>query len=154
MNTQRGNNNPYNQDNEITWLDWDLLERNQDVFRFFRNMIAFRKAHPSLSRSRYWRDDVRWYGATGRPDLSRDSRCLAFFLAGASLNDADIYVMINCASTPHTFAIQQGRSGEWSRVIDTGLPSPDDLCDPGGELKLHDSEYFLTPRSIVVLLRK
>jgi glycogen operon protein len=154
MNTQRGNNNPYNQDNEITWLDWDLLKRNQDVFRFFKEMIAFRKAHPSLSRSRYWRDDVRWYGATGRPDLSRDSRCLAFFLAGAALNDADIYVMINGDLRPITFAVQQGRPGEWRRVIDTGLPSPDDFRDPGAEVDLHSSEYALNPRSIVVLLRE
>ncbi len=154
MNTQRGNNNPYNQDNEITWLDWDLLKRNQDVFRFFKEMIAFRKAHPSLSRSRYWRDDVRWYGTTGKPDLSHDSRCLAFFLAGAALNDADLYVMINGASMPLTFAIQQGRSGEWRRVIDTGLPSPDDFREPGGEVNLDSSEYVLNPRSIVVLMRK
>lgn len=154
MNSQRGNNNPYNQDNEITWLDWDLLEWNQNVFRFFQKMIAFRKAHPSLSRSRFWRDDVRWYGATGKPDLSNDSRCLAFFLAGAVLNDADIYVMINGASTPLTFVVQQGRPAEWNRVIDTGLPSPEDFCDPGGEVNLRSSEYVLNPRSIVVLLRK
>jgi pullulanase/glycogen debranching enzyme len=44
-NTQRGNNNPWNQDNETTWLDWDLLQKNSDMFRFFKGMIAFRKAH-------------------------------------------------------------------------------------------------------------
>jgi isoamylase len=46
MNTQRGNNNPYNQDNEVTWLNWDLLTRNAEIFRFFKHMIAFRKAPP------------------------------------------------------------------------------------------------------------
>ncbi len=85
-------------------------------------------------------------------DLSRDSRCLAFFLAGAALNDADIYVMINGASKPITFAVQQGRLGERRRVIDTGLPSPDDFRDPDAEVDLHSSEYALNPRSIVVLL--
>ena len=54
-----GNNNPWNQDNETTWLDWALLDNNQDVFRFFKGMIAFRKAHPPLGRSRFWREDVR-----------------------------------------------------------------------------------------------
>ena len=44
MHTQRGNNNPYNQDNETTWLDWDRLNANADVFRFFQQMIAFRQA--------------------------------------------------------------------------------------------------------------
>jgi len=58
MNTQHGNNNPWNQDNETTWLDWDLLKRNSDLFRFFQRMIAFCKAHPSLARSRFWGEDV------------------------------------------------------------------------------------------------
>ena len=62
LQTQGGNNNPYNQDNATSWLDWDRLRRQRGVFRFFRCMIGFRKAHPSLGRSRFWRDDVRWYG--------------------------------------------------------------------------------------------
>ncbi len=154
MNTQRGNNNPYNQDNETTWLDWSLLERNRDIFRFFKMMIAFRKTHPTLSRSRYWRDDIRWYGPSGKSDLSHNSRCLAFFLAGAALGDADIYVMINGDSTPVTFAVQEGQPGEWSRAIDTGLPSPEDFRDSGGEVNQDSSQYVLQPRSIVVLLRR
>ena len=43
----------------ITWLNWDLLMKNRDIFRFFRHMIAFRKSHPSIARSRFWREDVR-----------------------------------------------------------------------------------------------
>jgi isoamylase len=44
LNTQGGNNNPYNQDNKIMWLDWDRLEQHRDVSRFFQRMIAFRKS--------------------------------------------------------------------------------------------------------------
>ncbi len=154
MNTQKGNNNPYNQDNEITWLDWDLFALNQDVFRFFKNMIAFRKAHPSISRSRFWRDDVGWYGAAGQPDLSQDSRSLAFFLRGSSQRDNDIYVMINAGWQSLTFYIKQGEPGEWCRVIDTSLSSPEDFCESGAEVSLHHAEYVLSPRSIVVLTRK
>ena len=73
MHTQGGNNNPYNQDNETTWLDWSLLDRNRDIFRFFRMMIAFRKAHPSIGRSRFWREDVRWYGMGRDVDWSDGS---------------------------------------------------------------------------------
>ena len=69
MQTQHGNNNPYNQDNETTWLDWNELEQHQDIFRFFRKMIEFRKRHPSLSRSRFRRDDVSWYGVHHAPEL-------------------------------------------------------------------------------------
>ena len=46
--TQLGNNNTYNQDNELSWMDWTLVEKNRDLFRFFQQMIAFRKAHPVL----------------------------------------------------------------------------------------------------------
>ena len=95
MNTQGGNNNPWNQDNETTWLDWDRLEKNQDIFRFFKRMIAFRKAHPSLARSRFWRDDVSWYGVDGQVDLSHSSHSLAFCLHRGSQQDRDIYVMVN-----------------------------------------------------------
>ncbi len=154
MNTQRGNNNPYNQDNDLTWLDWDLLDQNSDIFRFFRNMIAFRKNHPSISRSRFWRDDIRWHGTTGDPDLTRDSHCLAFLLEGAALNDAGIYVMINGSSEPVEFVVQDIRPEEWLRVIDTSLTAPEDFCDPGSEARIDGSTCRLNPRSIVVLLRQ
>ena len=81
MQTQGGNSNPYNQDNATTWLDWNQLAANQDVYRFFRSMIRFRKVHPSLARSRFWRDDVRWYGPSPTVDMGSGSRTLAFFLA-------------------------------------------------------------------------
>ncbi len=154
MNTQKGDNNPYNQNNETTWLDWDLLARNQDVFRFFKHMIAFRKAHPSISRSRFWRDDVRWYGATGQPDMSRESHSMAFFLRGAAQEDKDIYVMINADWKSVAFCLQQGQKDEWLRVIDTSLLSPEDFCEPGAEVRLKSCEYILGPRSIVVMIRK
>ena len=48
--TQRGNNNAYCQDNELSWFDWTLPEQHADIFRFFKEMIAFRKRHPSLQR--------------------------------------------------------------------------------------------------------
>ena len=92
LNTQFGNNNPYNQDNEIGWLDWSQFPVNQDIFRFFKKMIAFRKSHPSLCRSRFWREDVSWYGPGSAVDLSSDSHTLAFCLHGASQADDDIYV--------------------------------------------------------------
>ena len=136
MNTQRGNNNPYNQDNEISWLDWDLLERNRDIFRFFARMIAFRKAHPTLGRSLYWRDDVSWYGAIGQPDLGYDSHTLAYWLRGESVGDVDLYVMINAYWEDLTFNIQAVQPGGWWRAVDTGLPSPDDIAEPGKEARI------------------
>jgi len=150
LNTQFGNNNPYNQDNQVSWLNWDQLHANQDIFRFFRLMIAFRKAHPSLFRSRFWREDVAWYGVGSKADLSYDSRSLAFCLHGASQGDDDLYVMINGYWEPLNFELQ-GTAQEWKRIVNTGLPSPDDFFEAG--LPLERATYLVAPRSIVVLLR-
>lgn len=154
MNTQGGNNNPYNQDNETSWLNWDLLEKNGDVFRFFTKMIAFRKAHPSLARSRFWREDIRWYGLGNEVDYGEDSHRVAFCLHGASQNDDDIYVMINAYTQDLHFAIQEGGPGEWQRVVDTSLPSPMDFSEGGREPVLRSLTYGVKARSIVVLIRK
>jgi isoamylase len=151
LNTQFGNNNPYNQDNETAWLDWSQLRANDDIFRFFKSMIAFRKTHPSLSRSRFWREDVDWYGTGSTVDFSDDSRSLAFCLHGASQGDDDIYVMINAYWEELEFHVQEGRPQEWKRIVDTALPSPDDFPDRG--VPLESAKYTVAPRSVVVLLR-
>ena len=151
LNTQFGNNNPYNQDNEIGWLDWGQLQANQDIFRFFKKMIAFRKSHPSLCRSRFWREDISWYGIGPAVDLSPDSRSLAFCLHGATQDDDDIYVMINAYWQELQFQIQEGTPQDWLRIVDTALPSPEDFSEPG--LPLQQLTYRIAPRSIVVLVR-
>jgi isoamylase len=151
LNTQLGNNNPYNQDNEIAWLDWSQLQANRDIFRFFKNMMAFRKNHPSLSRSRFWREDISWYGVGPTVDLSHDSHSLAFCLHGASQGDDDIYAMINAYWEELEFNVQEGTAQEWKRIVDTALPSPDDFLDDG--IPLERTKYLLAPRSIVVLCR-
>jgi glycogen operon protein len=151
MHTQGGNNNPYNQDNETAWIDWSRLHANPDIFRFFKLMIAFRKAHPSLSRSRFWRDDIHWYGVGPVVDMSHHSHSLAFHLRGSSQQDVDLYVMINAYWEDLTFIAQEGQARQWKRVIDTGLESPDDFCDPGKEILLTSQAYVVKSRSIVVL---
>jgi isoamylase len=152
LNTQLGNNNPYNQDNTTGWVDWSRLSENHDIFRFFKNMIDFRKKHPTLMRSRFWREDVDWYGTGPMADLSYDSRSLAFCLHGASQDDDDIYVMINAYWEELQFHIQEGRAQEWTRIVDTALPSPDDFSQNGEPLEA--TSYVVSPRSVVVLLRK
>ena len=136
-----------------SWLNWDLLERNRDMFRFLKCMIAFRKAHPSIARGRYCRRDVQWYGTTAGVDLSSDSRSLAYFLRGLSLKDNDLYVMINAYYEALAFTIQEGRAGEWRRTVDSSLASPDDIAEPGKGYPLSSLQYVVKARSIVVLER-
>jgi len=152
LNTQLGNNNPYNQDNEISWLDWNQLELNADMFRFFKGMIAFRKAHPSICRSRFWREDISWYGTGAAVDMSPDSHSVAFCLHGASQTDDDIYVMANAYWEPLQFEIQEGTPLDWVRIVDTGLLSPQDFV-PGGA-PVPSLIYQVEARSVVVLVRQ
>jgi glycogen operon protein len=122
------------------------------MFRFFKLMIAFRKAHPSLARSRFWREDVRWYGVGHDTDLAYNSRSLAFALCGGSQQDIDIYVMINASWERLTFQIQEGVANAW-RAIDTSLESPFDFLEPGNESPLQLLHYRVPGRAVVMLVR-
>jgi glycogen operon protein len=153
MNTQLGNNNPFNQDNELTWLNWDLLTRNNDIFRFFKQMIAFRKAHPSIARSHFWRQDVHWYGTGQAPDLSTYSHTLAYCLHGNSQDDADLYVMINAFWEDLAFEVQEGKAAEWRRVVDTSRSSPSDFCEDTRAECLSSLTCVVRARSVVVLVK-
>jgi glycogen operon protein len=152
LTTRQGNNNPYNQDNEINYLDWDLLRVNQDVYRFVKGMIAFRKSHPSIARSQFWREDVSWYGDKGpQPDFSPGGQTLAYCLRGASLNDNDIYVMANTSANEVCFEIHAGAASDWLLVADTNLLSPADFIEPAERKQLLSSSYLVAARSVVIL---
>jgi glycogen operon protein len=154
MHTQHGNNNPFNQDNNTTWLNWDLLTTNQSMFRFFKLLIALRKAHPSIARGVFWRQDVSWYGVGRDPDLSYFSHTLAYCLHGASVDDRDLYVMINAYWEPVTFTVQEGQPQEWRRVVDTFLDTPQDILAEAQAPLLTSLTYTVQPRSVVVLVRR
>src|SRR4029077_9553238 len=67
LRTQRGNNNAYCQDNDLSWLDWSFSPAARQMLRFTRELIALRKRHPSLRRPRFFApdgDEIRWYGET------------------------------------------------------------------------------------------
>lgn len=153
LNTQSGNNNPYCQDNEISWLDWERLEENRDIHRFFCHMITFRKKHPTLARSRFWREDVCWHGTGPDIDMTRESRRLAFYLDGASQDDADLYVMINAHWEDAVFEVQQTGLAGWKRVVDTSAASPRDIIDETSAPQISSALMEVKARSIVVLLR-
>lgn len=102
-NTQYGNNNPYCQDNEISWLDWEMLEKNQDVYLFFRFMIHFRRRHASIRGTcrpnRYGLPEVSLHSETPwDSSYSKDTKVIGIMYAGYDdINRADdiIYIAIN-----------------------------------------------------------
>ena len=144
--TQRGNNNAYCQDNEVSWLDWALLAENRELFRFVQTLIAFRRAHPVLRRRDFLRGggtpthprrDVAWHGVElDRPDWGPRARALAMHLAGehAPSPDCDLYLAVNAGDAPLDFALPKPPAGRrWWRVVDTARPSPQDIRAEGEE---------------------
>lgn len=159
--TQMGNNNAYCQDNELSWIDWQLIEQNSDLLRFFRLLIKFRKDHPVLAdgfanSSEKDTANVIWHGLKpGEPDWSYESRSLAFQVS--ELNNGhqqDIYFIANAHWKSFRFMMPKlSRNRKWYRVIDTTLKSPFDISNPGEEeaIERHLS-YRVGPRSVVVFL--
>ncbi|MDR1956489.1 MAG: glycogen debranching protein GlgX, partial [Treponema sp.] len=148
--TQRGNNNAYCQDNEISWYDWSLLAKNSGLFRFVKEMIAFRRRHPGFMRPEFYtgRDgdynaipDISWFDEKGAiPDWDTIGTCLALRMDGskadilADRDDNDCFIMFNASETSVSFTVCKPLEGkQWVRVIDTGLPPPGDICVPGTE---------------------
>jgi len=163
--TQLGNNNAYCQDNEISWIDWRLLDQRRDLFRFAKMLIAFRRAHPVLRRTEFLagrgtpehpRPDVSWHGVRlGQPDWGPAAHALAMHLAGehAPTLDCDVYFAINGSALALEFALPAPPAGaRWVRVVDTARPSPQDIAEPGREAKLRSPDrYRVAPRACIVL---
>ena len=110
--------------------------------------------HPSLCRSRFWRDDGRWHGVGAAPDLGYDSHSLAYCLLGATEGDVDLYVMINAWQEPLAFDVQDGAAGEWRVAIDTSRDAPDDIAGADADGPVAAMRHVVQPHSIVVLVRR
>ena len=151
LQTQFGNNNPYNQDNETSWLNWQRAEEHADFLDFCRLVIAFRKSHSSLCRSVFWHNAIRWYGAEHAPDLSDNSRSIAFCLHGIPEDPYDLYVLVNADSEPKTFGVFERSPEEWRKVIDTSLGRPFDIMSYEAATPFGSNYVQVAARSIVVL---
>ncbi len=162
--TQRGNNNAYCHDNELSWIDWRLVDENAGILRFTKLLIAFRKAHPALRRTEFLsgrgslssvRPDVSWHGVRAfEPDFGSNSHSLAMLLAGehAPQPDDDIYLAMNAWVEDLDFELPTPPPGRvWLRVIDTFASSPGDIAEPGHEERVIGATIRVHAFSSVVL---
>ncbi len=161
--TQKGNNNAYCQDNEITWSDWRAVEERAGLLRFWKLMIDFRKRHPAVHRPRFFDGklnerglpDVAWHGCQllhpGWDDPN--ARALAFTLAGFGA-EADIHVILNMAPEGLDFEIPTVKGRRWHLAVNTAEPSPQDIAEPGKEQPVAGSRIRAEARSVVVLLSR
>ncbi len=170
--TQLGNNNAYCQNNEISWYDWSFQDRHGDILRFSSLLIAFRKNHPAFHRPEFYsgedRDrnsipDITWFDEKGRLiDWEKADRSLAYRLDGskaeidADRDDNDFFLMFNAFAEQREFFVCEPPKGKrWHLAIDTGLPSPGDILEPGQERLLPTQGcYTLKPGSVAVLMAK
>ena len=167
LRTQQGNNNAWCQDNEISWLNWNLARTNADFLRFVREMIALRKRHPGLRRRSFLQGvdpkekrpaDIVWHGPRlAIPDFSASSRTIAFVLDGTQTDrepDRDFYVACNARADAVPFRVPAAPSRRaWRRVVDTALASPLDIIENDDGLKVATTSlYRLEPFSMLILI--
>jgi glycogen operon protein len=160
--TQQGNNNAYCQDNEISWFDWDLVEKHAGIRRFVKLLLAFRLD------SRRDRDDqdatltefigqirLQWHGVKlNEPDWGAHSHSLAA-TAWAPRLGATLHWMVNAYWEPLIFElppVPAGCPGPWYRWVDTSCDSPADISDWRRSSPTTTASYNVQPRSLVILV--
>ena len=153
--TQRGNNNAYCQDNEVSWFDWSYLQRHREIFNFARCMIAFRRAHPVLSKEQFYTDgDLRWFGPDGEPPNWSDAAQKSFACLIREDEECALLLMFNAGESSVPFVIPPPPlASRWHAVADTSRSPPHDFFTSGQEPLLDSSKpYRLAGRSSAILL--
>ena len=122
--TQQGDDNPYNIDSPLTWVDWQRANEWRELTEFVRALVDLRRQHPP--------GEFRFFGSNGEVDESHDSHSIAWC-------SSDLYVMVNAWWLPITFTVQE--PGEWSTALSTAPAS------------VEGDTIAVAARSIVVLKR-
>src|SRR5579875_1224566 len=163
--TQRGNNNAYCQDNEISWLDWE--HRDEQLLEFTARLIRLRREHPGFRRRRWFlgrpihgegMTDIAWFKPDGNPITDRDwndgfARSLAVFLNGEEiaspdprgrrLRDDSFFILFNAHDQPLRFVLPRGPYGRrWMRILDTANPLPR-FYRAGGQVPVEERSLVL-----------
>ncbi|WKB53312.1 glycogen debranching protein GlgX [Eleftheria terrae] len=168
--TQRGNNNGYCQDNDISWLPWPQDERSRRLCDFVQRLVAFRKAQPALRRSSFFsgkadadgHKDITWLTPAGTEMASADwvqpgLGAVAALICGWKTDQHDehgepltgdsVLILLNAQDDPVAFALPEHHGAAWLPRFDTrtpvGLPAFEGIATEG--------QYVVAGRSIAVL---
>ena len=159
--TQRGNNNAYCQDNETSWYDWNLDDERKSLLAFTSRLIALRRDHPALRRSKFFKGreirgtevrDVMWYRHDGREMTDDDwnnpvTASLGLFLGGWGVDDVnaegdalvddDFFLILNGSPNPLAFTLPPASTpGSWHLLVDTNDDHASAAIEPGAETQL------------------
>ncbi len=162
LRTQRGNNNGYCQDNELTWFDWSLVDENADMLRFVRLMIALRKRHPMLRRRRFLSGtprpgmrlpDIEWHGdVLGQPPWNDpDAQHLGFTLNAPEAGHPALHVFFNMSLEQRDMAMPDPGRGHWCLAVDTALEPMREIVPIERQRPVTRPSYPVQARSVVVL---
>ena len=157
-NTQYGNNNGYCQDNEISWLDWNMLEKNRNLFEFFKFMIAFRKKHIVISRKLpdavCGMEPIRAYDIDGNKiNLPGDSKTISVGFAGYDRQkgrDDIVYITLNTYWKDVEIMLPPLKKGSWYLCVNTYGDGAGRYVYHEGEETRIDGQFIMRPRSVAV----
>jgi glycogen operon protein len=159
LRTQQGNNNAYCQDNEISWFDWSLVEKNADMLEFVRRLIRIRQApRPeellNLSLGEQLRKaKIRWHGTKLRhADWTDHSRCLSVTITPA-LREVVFHAIFNGSEYDLDFELPRPPKAEkcWRRLVDTAQPPGQDATLGTDAAEIREGSYRASARSVVLL---
>jgi glycogen operon protein len=162
--TQQGNNNAYCQDNDVSWLNWEMATQNADLLRFFRLMIAFRKRCGMLRRETFTLDGgtgfhVTWHGVKRlSADWGPESRSLAMQWTQTHADGSrdDVHFIAHSYWEDQRFELPEVPAGKkWYRLVDTALASPQDIAEEGKEYGLRtQNSCNVKARSVAIFVAK
>jgi len=166
--TQRGNNNAYCQDNEISWYDWNLDDERRELYAFTKKLIAIRREHPALHRAKFFKGrrirgtdvrDIMWYRHDGKEMTDEDwsnpvTASFGLFLAGRGIDDVDdegnlvidddFFMVLNGSDIDLPFALPRASSeGKWQLLVDTADPEAAGRMEEGAGTRIESRSMKL-----------
>ena len=159
--TQRGNNNAWCQDNELSWFDWSQVETERDMLEFVRGMIALRRRHPSLMRNAFFtgkpvpgRDivDIAWHGIRLNEPAWHDgmTQFLAFTIAGLNTSEEDLHAMLNMADVAIDAPLPAMPDRDWYAMVDTSDSVTTGILPPERQQLSLRLAWCVPPHTVVI----
>ncbi|QOQ68186.1 glycogen debranching protein GlgX [Photobacterium damselae] len=159
--TQQGNNNAYCQNNELSWFDWQLVEKNADLLRFVQLLAQIRRAEPTIEWNMHRSLEevlgnvgIEWHGVMpNQPDWSERSHSVALTVHHPLTQD-ELYVICNAYWDPLNFTLPKRDHSDWYVLVNTGLEPPNDIYRMEKAPKYQDDNIVVNGRSMIVMVAK
>ena len=161
LRSQQGNNNCYCQDNELSWFDWSLVAKNQEMYNFTRGMIQLRKRHSCLMQRRFLQGtkrevsamaDITWHGVVLNKPRWEDpeSRMLACTLSRVEPDEEDLHIMFNMSQEDFFMELPKLQERAWHLAVDTARSASKDIVEVKQQQPINAKTIQVDSHSIVV----